>query len=174
MSKRKILSAKTATKVCTMRVETLIDLKRAFNEFSKQLKQGVVFTITFEEFDAKSREQENKYHAMLRDVARQAKHLNQVLDEDSWKRLCVAQFRDDCIENNIDRLADYWKKQNFRLIPSLDGKSVVTLGAQTKKFPKYVAAGFIEWLYQYGSENNIVWTDPDEQSQIEAYERRFA
>ena len=156
------------------RIVTLNDLKKAFIECSKMIKQGVVFTLSFEIFDAKSREQEKKYHAMLGDIAKQAKHLNQVLDEDSWKRLCVAQFRDDCIENEIDRLADYWKKQNFRLIPSLDGKSVVTLGAQTKKFPKYVAAGFIEWLYSYGSKNNIVWTDPEQASQDEEYERRWA
>jgi hypothetical protein len=157
-----------------MRVENLFDLKRAFVDFSKQLKLGVIYTITFEVFDAKSREQEKKYHAMLRDIANQAKHLNQNFDDDAWKRLCVAQFRDDCIKNNIDRMADYWRKQGFKLVPSLDGSSLVTLGAQTKKFPMYVAAGFIEWLYQYGSENNITWSDPDEQSQNEVIERRFA
>jgi hypothetical protein len=142
-----------------MVINNVIDLRRAFVECAKQLKDGVVFVLTFEVYDEKTREQEKKYHAMLGDIAEQAKHLNQVLSADDWKRLCVAQYRTDCITNEVDKLADYWNKQNFRLIPSLDGGSVVALGAQTRKFPKYVAAGFIEWLYQYGAANNIRWTD---------------
>jgi len=82
-------------------------------------------------------------------------------------------FRKDCIRNDVDRLADYWKKQNFRLVPALDGTGMVALGAQTKKFPKYVASGFIEWLYHYGAENKIQWTDPSEkfsEYEIERYD----
>lgn len=158
----------------SQKIRSLDDLKSAFVLCAKALKDGLVFTLTFELFDPKSREQEKKYHAMIGDIARQAKHLNQVFDEESWKRLCVAQFRADCIENNIERLADYWRKQNFRLVPMLDGTGVVTLGTQTKKFPKYVAAGFIEWLYHYGSLHDVVWTDPDKQSQDAYYEERYA
>jgi hypothetical protein len=157
-----------------LRIANINDLKNAFVECSKMLKEGVVFVLSFDVFDAKTREQEKKYHAMLGDIARQAKHLNEVFGEDDWKRLCVAEFRDDCIKNDIEKLADYWKKQNFRLVPSLSGGSLVALGAQTKKFPKYVAAGFIEWLYHYGAENNIVWTDPDQASQDYEYEQRMA
>ncbi len=152
----------------------MVDLRRVFVEIAKSLKSGITYILTFEVFDERTHEQNKKMHAMLADIAKQAKHLNQVLDEESWKRLCVKQFADDCIENDIDRLAEYWRKQNFRIIPSLDGKSLVMIGAQTRKFPRYVAAGFVEWLYTFGSENNIQWSDPEQLSQDEEYERRYA
>jgi hypothetical protein len=129
----------------------------------RKLDLSKLHRVRIDEYDEKTRIQEEKYHAMIGDVARQAKHLNQVLDTESWKRLLVAQFRQDSIDNEIHRIADYWKRTEFRLIPSLDGRSLVTLGAQTRDFPKYVAAGFIEWLYHYGAENNIDWTEPEEQ-----------
>jgi hypothetical protein len=119
--------------------------------------------IRFDEYSEKSREQEKKYHSMIGDIAKQAKHLNRIFDEDSWKRLTVAQFRIDCIQNNVPRLAEYWKKQRFELVPGLDGSALVTLGAQTREFPMFVAAGFIEWLYAYGAANNIVWSEPQAQ-----------
>jgi hypothetical protein len=72
----------------------------------------------------------------------------------------VAQYAKDCIDNDIPRLAEYWSRNKFTLMPSLDGTSLVTLGSQTRDFPKYVASGFIEWLTAYGVENNINWTDP--------------
>jgi hypothetical protein len=121
-----------------------------------------LWRIRVDEYDEKTRLQEQKYHVMIGDVARQCKHLNQCLDADSWKRLCVAQFRTDCIANHIPRLEEYWRRNEFRLMPSLDGGSLVQLGAQTREFPKYVAAGFIEWLYAYGSDNSVVWTEPED------------
>ncbi len=128
-----------------------------------------VFRIRVDEYDARTIIQNEKMHAMLGDIARQAKHLNQVLDLDSWKRLCVDQYRKDCIENDLPRLADYWKRQNFRIMPGLDGSSLVALGTQTRDFPKYVAAGFIEWLYAYGAKNEIVWSKPEKQ-----FDERYA
>lgn len=115
--------------------------------------------VSIEEYDKRTLEQNAKLHAMLGDIAKQSTHLNKVLSADDWKRLCVAQFRVDCIDSNIPKLADYWKKNEFVLMPSLDGKSLVALGNQTRKFPAYVMAGFIEWLYDYGAQNGIKWTD---------------
>lgn len=111
--------------------------------------------IRIDEFDEKTREQEEKYHAMLGDIAAQMMHLTQKLDLDSWKRLCVSQFKADSIANDVPRLSEYWKSKQMRLMPSLDGLTLVTLGDQTRQFPKYVAAGFIEWLNYYGSVNNV-------------------
>jgi hypothetical protein len=137
--------------------------KLGLYELIKQLDPNKLWRIRVDEFDEKTRLQEEKYHAMLGDIAKQAKHLNQVLDLDSWKRLCVKQFADDCIEQDIPRLADYWKKNEVKLMPSLDGRSLVALGQQTRDFPKYVAAGFITWLYAYGANNDVVWSEPEEQ-----------
>lgn len=136
--------------------------KLGLYELLQSLEPNKLWRIRIDEYDEKTRLQEEKYHAMLGDIARQAKHLNQALDLDSWKRLCVKQFADDCIENDIPRLADYWNRNAVRLMPSLDGRSLVALGQQTRDFPKYVAAGFIEWLYHYGAENEIEWSEPEE------------
>lgn len=119
--------------------------------------------------NAKTREQEERYHAMLNDIARQCKHLNETFDPDSWKRLCVDMFRKDSITGVDKRLSDYWSKNGFRLVPSLDGSGLVALGDQTRRFPKYVASAFIEWLYSYGSENTVIWSDPTVPP-IEVYE----
>lgn len=126
----------------------------------KLLDPTKLWRFRIDEFDEKTREQEEKYHAMLGDISRQAMHLNQVLELDDWKRLCVKQFADDCIANDVPRLSEYFTRNGVRLMPSLDGKSLVALGNQTRDFPKYVAAGFIEWLYAYGAQNNIKWTAP--------------
>lgn len=133
--------------------------------FSKisRLDPTKLWRIRFDEYDTRTLEQNAKIHAMLTDIANQAMHLNQKLDADSWKRLCVAQFRSDCIDNDVSRLADYWRKIDFKLMPSLDGRSLVQLGAQTREMPKYVMAGLVEWLYVYGAENNIAWSEPEEQ-----------
>jgi len=119
--------------------------------------------IRVNEYDDRTLIQNARMHAMLTDIAEQSKHLNQVLEVDDWKRLCVAQFREDCIENNVDRLADYWRKQNFKIMPGLSGSSLVTLGKQTRDFPKYVAAGFMEWIEAYGNNNGVKWSDPKKQ-----------
>ena len=135
--------------------------KAGLYEVIKSLAEDKLWRFRIDEFDEKTREQEKKYHAMLGDIADQAKHLNQTFNLDDWKRLCVMQFKQDCIDNDVPRLAEYWKKQSMKVVPSLDGRSLVTLGAQTRDFPKYVAAGFVEWLYHYGAENNIEWSEPD-------------
>ncbi len=118
--------------------------------------------IRIDLLDERTLEQNDKIHAMLNDIAEQMLHLTQTLDLDSWKRLCVAQFKADSIANNIPRLAEYWKTKQMRLMPSLDGKTLVALGDQTRDFPKYVAAGFIEWLNYYGAKNDVKFKARDE------------
>ena len=143
--------------------------KLGLYELIKQLDHNKLWRFRVDEYDARTLEQNDKIHAMLSDIAKQAKHLNQVLDLDSWKRLCVKQFADDCIEQDIPRLADYWKKNEVKLMPSLDGRSLVALGQQTRDFPKYVAAGFITWLYAYGTNHDVVWSEPEKQ-----FDERYA
>lgn len=121
----------------------------------KRCEPDKLYRIRIDEYDEKTRIQEEKYHAMLTDISKQMLHLTQKLDVDSWKRLCVAQFKADSIENNIPRLAEYWRSKKMQLVPSLDGRTLVTLGDQTRDFPKYVASGFIEWLVYFGSTNHV-------------------
>ena len=100
--------------------------------------------LTLEVKDAsKSREQEEKYHAIIGDIAKQSSHLGSKWDAESWKRLLVWQF---CKEKQIDA---------GRIVPSLDMTGVVQLGQQTRKFTKEQASEFVEFLLAWCAENGV-------------------
>ena len=107
---------------------------------------------------SKSREQEARYHAMLADIVKQCSHLNEKMDLETWKRLAVDQFRRDTLDD--PDIGEYWKGRGLRIVPSLDGSCVVVLGEQTRRFPRKVAAAFIDWLHAFGAERDVAWTDP--------------
>ena len=93
----------------------------------------------------KSREQEEKYHAMIGEIAKQAEHLGAKWDAESWKRLLVDQFmRDSKMDGN-------------RILPNLDGTGIVQLGSQTRRFSKEQASEFVEWLLAWGAEHEITY-----------------
>ena len=92
---------------------------------------------------SKSREQEEKYHAMINDIAKQAQHLGAKWSSEDWKRLLVDQFLRE--EANIQG----------KIIPNLDGTGIVQLGFQTRKFTKEQASEFVEWLYAWSGNNGI-------------------
>jgi hypothetical protein len=118
------------------------------------------YMLYVKEYSKRTLDQNAKIHAMLGDISNQCLHLNRVLNASSWKRLCVAQYRADSIQNNVDRIADYFRKNDFELLPSLDGQTLVVLGEQTRDFPIYVAIGFIEWINAYGDNHSVVWSEP--------------
>ena len=91
----------------------------------------------------KSREQEEKYHAMINDIAKQAQHLGAKWSSEDWKRLLVDQYlrETDDIQSKI--------------VPNLDGSGIVQLGLQTRNFTKDQASEFIEWLYFWSANNGI-------------------
>jgi hypothetical protein len=92
---------------------------------------------------SKSREQEEKYHAMINDIAKQAQHLGAKWSSEDWKRLLVDQFLRET--ENIQG----------KIVPNLDGSGIVQLGLQTRKFTKDQASEFVEWLYSWSAENGI-------------------
>jgi hypothetical protein len=94
----------------------------------------------------KSREQEEKYHAMIGEIAKLASHLGAKWDAESWKRLLVDQF---CRDSGIKTGA---------VIPNLSGDGIVQLGHQTRKFTKEQASEFVEWLFAWGAEHGITYT----------------
>jgi hypothetical protein len=92
---------------------------------------------------SKSREQEEKYHAIIGDIAKQAQHLGAKWDAEGWKRLLVDQF---CKDEGIP---------TGKVIPSLDGAGIIQLGFQTRTFTKEQASAFVEWLLAWAAENGI-------------------
>ena len=94
---------------------------------------------------SKSRVQEEKYHAMIGEIAKQTQHLGSKWDAESWKRLLVDQF---CRDNGIKTGA---------VIPNLSGDGIVQLGHQTRKFTKEQASEFVEWLHAWGAEHGVIY-----------------
>lgn len=94
----------------------------------------------------RSCQQNAKYHAMIDEIAQQAQHLGSKWDSESWKRLLVDQF-----------LKDNGQKTGV-VIPNLAGDGIVQLGMQTRDFTKEQASEFVEWLFAWGAEHGITYT----------------
>ena len=95
--------------------------------------------------ESKSRAQEEKYHAMLGEIATQAQHLGAKWSAEDWKRLLV------------DLFAKETGLQGGKIIPSLDGQGIVQLGLQTRHFTKEQAMEFITFLEAWGANNGIIF-----------------
>ena len=117
-------------------------IRHNWEKITKALDSGKHLTMEIK-LASKSREQEEKYHAMIGDIARQAKHLGAKWSSEDWKRLLVDQF-----------LRETEDKQS-KIVPNLDGSGIVQLGLQTRNFTKEQANEFIEWLYAWSAENGI-------------------
>ena len=97
--------------------------------------------------ERKSRDQEEKYHAMIGEIATQAQHLGAKWSTEDWKRLL------------IDLFAKETGLQGGKIIPSLDGQGIVQLGLQTRNFTKDQAMEFITFLQAWGASNGIIFKD---------------
>jgi hypothetical protein len=100
--------------------------------------------LTLEVKDAgRSNEQNEKFHAIIGDIAKQAKHLGSKWDAEDWKRLLVDKFL---------------RETGFKdspIIPNLDGTGIVQLGFQTRNFSKEHASEFVEFLLAWCAENGV-------------------
>jgi hypothetical protein len=116
--------------------------------------------VTFQQAP-KSRIQEEKYHAMFGDIARQYTHAGRKWDADDMKRLLVDAFKRETKDD--PEFAELWKEMGeLSLAPAIGSDGFVALGTQTKKLPRKLATALIEWLYAFGAENGIRWTEPKE------------
>jgi len=117
-------------------------IRHKWDKITNALDSGKHLTMEIK-FASKSREQEEKYHAMIKDISKQAQHLGAKWSSEDWKRLLVDQFMRDSGDSG------------GRVIPNLDGTGIVQLGFQTRKFTKEQASEFVEWLYSWSAENGI-------------------
>lgn len=101
----------------------------------------------------KSHDQEARYHAMIGDIAAQVSVLGRKWDREDMKRLLVDQFVRD-MQNMGTPL-----RNSGHVVPSIDGTGIVQLGVQTRGFLKAEASAFIEWLFSFGAENEVVWSE---------------
>lgn len=102
----------------------------------------------------KKRIQEEKYHAMIGDIARQITHIGRKWDTESMKRLLIDEFADEM------RAAGTPLHGDGSVVPSLDGRRIVQLGIQSRDFYVKEAAAFIEFLYAFGAARGVHWSEP--------------
>lgn len=111
----------------------------------------------------KRRVQEEKYHAMIGDIAAQCVHpiSKRRLTKESWKRLLVeamVQILRDEARAKGER--DPFPEGQGTVEPSLDGMRVVQVEVLTRHFTVAQASYFIEYLYAFGAEQGVEWTEP--------------
>jgi hypothetical protein len=104
----------------------------------------------------KTRPQEEMAHAMIGDIAGQMRLHGRCWDRETWKRLVIDQFRRDT-DKDPD-LGPLWESMGtMEVMPSLDGAGLVSIGWQSRNFPRKLYSALIEWLMAFGAENDIVW-----------------
>jgi hypothetical protein len=143
---RKAVQEGTVRVVLQNRQQAHTAIIAAYEAAKEQLQAGKKLVLSLTE-ESKTREQEQKYHAMIGEIAKQAQHLGAKWDSDDWKRLLVQKFCKD------------YALLGGRIIPNLDGDGIVQLDYQTRKFTKDQGSQFIEWLHAWGAENEIVFKE---------------
>lgn len=139
-------------------VQAHAELQRAWVWAKSMLMAGHRLLCRLEAYDPKTREQEKHYHAQMGDIAAQVPVRGELMPAEDMKRLLLSAFRLDTLTD--PDLAPYWQKLgDMRMVPGLRGE-IVIVGIQSRKFPKFVASAFIEWLNAFGSEHGVRWTDP--------------
>lgn len=103
---------------------------------------------------SKKRAQEELYHVLIGDIADQCEFMAKRWDRETWKRLLVDAFA------RVMRSAGTPLHHDGAVMPSLDGQGFVQLGIQTRKFYVKEASAFTEYLYAYGSERGVKWSEP--------------
>lgn len=106
----------------------------------------------------KSREQEQHYHAMIGDIARQVPFYGRLRDADSFvKRILINAFKYDT-RHDPDLAQEWVAFGEMELVPALNNSGFVAVGEQSRKFSNKLAAGFIEWLGAFGAEHSVRWS----------------
>ena len=92
--------------------------------------------------ETRSLEQNDKFHAMCRDLAKQVQWAGQWLDEEQWKRLVLGAAHGQLVVPN-----------------PFGGDLVVVNKTTSRKLKKPSMAELIEQMYAFGAEQGVKWTD---------------
>lgn len=85
-------------------------------------------------------------HLLIGEIAEKIEWAGKKRDSETWKRLLVAAW---C------RV----KGEPIEILPALDGHGIDIVPSRTSKLSKKECADLIEYIYAWGSENDIMWQD---------------
>jgi hypothetical protein len=117
---------------------------------------------------SKTRAQEKMYHRMMGDISKQADFDGVKYDTTTWKAQLIDQFQQEKLLMG-EQLA-----KPGRTVMSLDKQRIVQIRPSSTDFLKKEASDFIEYLFSFGAEMNIAWSDPETQSMYRDYWERTA
>lgn len=139
---------------CVTNEDQIDAVFRAFYTDAKaRVRDGQEVVVELRE-PSKTRPQEERYHAMIGDIARQVPIMGKRLSSESFKRLLVDAFKHETKDDPV--LALEWRKLGeYTVLPALNHDGFVVLGEQTRRFTKKLATAFIEWLFAFGAEHGV-------------------
>jgi len=115
--------------------------RHAWSKCLDALKAGKQFQVEIK-YKNRSNEQNEKFHAIISDIAKQAQHMGAKWDSETWKRLLVDKYvREIGLTSKI--------------MANLDNDGLVQLGFQTRKFTKEQASEFVSFLICWCDQNGI-------------------
>ncbi len=131
--------------------------KQAACRHVAEAPEGWIFSVFA---PSKRRIQEEKYHAMISDIAKQVEFMGAMRSEEVWKRLLIAAYVQVARENaTAEGKPDPFAGKG-EILPSIDGKGFVQMGVPSSGFTVPQACEFIEYLYAYGEANHLRWSEP--------------
>jgi hypothetical protein len=92
--------------------------------------------------EARSTMQNDKLWPMLTDISRQVEWFGRMHSPEVWKDLITGTFR------------------KCDILPNLDSTGFVMTGLSTRKLSKPEFAQLIEYIYAFGSEKDVSWSEP--------------
>lgn len=130
----------------TRKAETMPGLSKALAEATTAarhlIESGISAVVEVRPAKRKRTcKQNSKLWPMLTDVSVQVQWHGQKLTPDDWKDLFTAALKGQ------------------RTAPGIDGKLVV-FGARTSEMNTEELAELIEFIYAFGSDNNVEWSEP--------------
>jgi hypothetical protein len=93
----------------------------------------------------RSLEQNTKMWAMLADLSKQVVWYGLKLSNEDWKDVLSSSLR-----------------KEIRTVPNVEGNGLVVLGMRTSKMSVRMMNDLIEYMYWFGAEKNVVWSEPEE------------
>jgi hypothetical protein len=127
------------------RSQGLAAFRHAWAKCLDALKAGKQFQVEIK-YKNRSNEQNEKFHAIIGDIAKQAQHMGAKWDAETWKRLLVDKYvREIGLTSKI--------------MANLDNDGLVQLGFQTRKFTKEQASEFVSFLICWCDQNGIELND---------------
>jgi hypothetical protein len=103
--------------------------------------------------ETRSNAENNLLHALIDEISRKLEWAGKKRDPETWKRLLVAAW---CRVHG----------ESVEILPALDGHGVDIVPARTSKLSRKECADLIEYVYAWGADQGVEWTDPEERKRL--------